>query len=153
MNKNIEASEKLFEMSQAGKSPEEMTAELAAMGSTLFVKPGHKFGNAILDNGVGSVELVTVEDGRVVNGDGGAPNDKVYFCGEVYHFADDGVTLVKGEPEKIPAPEGKLPAEVDKSRHPEWAGRDDVIQQTQRGTFVTKWNADGYFAGAVRKED
>lgn len=101
-DRNIEASKRLFEMAQEGKTPEEMTAELAAMGSTLFVKPGHKFGNAILDQGVGSVELVTVEDGKVINSDGGTENDKVYFCGEVYHFAADHETLVKGEPEPHP---------------------------------------------------
>ena len=142
-DRNIEASKRLFEMAQEGKTPEEMTAELAAMGSTLFVKPGHKFGNAILDQGVGSVELVTVEDGKVVNSDGGTENDKVYFCGEVYHFAEDHQTLVKGEPEPIPAPD-KLPAEVDKSRRLDLAGKND-LQRTQRGTFRVYYDADGYF--------
>ena len=106
-DRNIEASKRLFEMAQEGKTPEEMTAELAAMGSTLFVKPGWKFGNAILDQGVGSVELVTVEDGKCTSA-AGTDNDILYFCGEVYHFAEDHVTLVPGYPEKAEAPD-KLP--------------------------------------------
>ena len=148
MDRNIEASKKLFEMAQAGKTPEEMTAELAAMGSTLFVKPGHKFGNAILDQGVGSVELVTVEGGKVVNSDGGTENDKVYFCGEVYHFAEDHETLVKGEPEPIPAPDN-LPAEVDKSRRIDMAGKTDRVQ-TQRGWYTRTYDEDGYCVKVVK---
>lgn len=148
MDRNIEASKRLFEMAQEGKTPEEMTAELAAMGSTLFVKPGHKFGNAILDQGLGSVELVTVEDGKVINGDGGTENDKVYFCGEVYHFAEDHETLVKGEPEKIPAPD-KLPAEVDKSRRIDMAGKTDRVQ-TQRGWYTRTYDEDGYCVKVVK---
>ena len=148
MDRNIEASKRLFEMAQEGKTPEEMTAELAAMGSTLFVKPGHKFGNAILDQGVGSVELVTVEDGKVINGDGGTENDKVYFCGEVYHFAEDHETLVKGEPEPIQAPD-KLPAEVDKSRRIDMAGKTDRVQ-TQRGWYTRTYDEDGYCVKVVK---
>ena len=148
MDRNIEASKRLFEMAQEGKTPEEMTAELAAMGSTLFVKPGHKFGNAILDQGVGSVELVTVEGGKVVNSDGGTENDKVYFCGEVYHFAEDHETLVKGEPEPIPAPDN-LPAEVDKSRRIDMAGKTDRVQ-TQRGWYTRTYDEDGYCVKVVK---
>lgn len=148
IDRNIEASTKLYEMAQEGKTPEEMTAELAAMGSTLFVKPGHKFGNAILDQGVGSVELVTVEDGKVINGDGGTENDIIYFCGEVYHFAEDHETLVKGEPEPIPAPD-KLPAEVDKSRRIDMAGKTDRVQ-TQRGWYTRTYDEDGYCVKVVK---
>lgn len=148
MDRNIEASKKLFEMAQEGKTPEEMTAELAAMGSTLFVKPGWKFGNAILDQGIGSVELVTVEDGKVVNSDGGTENDKVYFCGEVYHFAADHETLVKGEPEPIPSPD-KLPAEVDKSRRIDMAGKTDRVQ-TQRVWYTRTYDEDGYCVKVVK---
>lgn len=149
IDRNIEASTKLYEMAQEGKTPEEMTAELAAMGSTLFVKPGHKFGNAILDQGVGSVELVTVEDGKVINSDGGTENDKVYFCGEVYHFAADHETLVKGEPEPIPAAD-KLPAEVDKSRRIDMAGKTDRVQ-TQRGWYTRTYDEDGYCVKVVKE--
>ena len=147
-DRNIEASKRLFEMAQEGKTPEEMTAELAAMGSTLFVKPGWKFGNAILDQGIGSVELVTVEDGKVVNGDGGTENDIIYFCGEVYHFAEDHETLVKGEPEPIPGPD-KLPAEVDKSRRIDMAGKTDRVQ-TQRGWYTRTYDEDGYCVKVVK---
>ena len=147
-DRNIEASKRLFEMAQEGKTPEEMTAELAAMGSTLFVKPGHKFGNAILDQGVGSVELVTVEDGKCTSA-AGTENDILYFCGEVYHFAEDHVTLVPGYPEKAEAPD-KLPEAPDKGRHPEWAGRDDIIQKTQNGTFRSTFDEDGYHVKSVK---
>lgn len=147
MDRNIEASQKLFEMAQEGKTPEEMTAELAAMGSTLFVRPGWKYGNAILDIGVGSVELVTVEDGRCVSA-GGAPQDRVYYCGEVYHFAGDGVTLVKGEPEEI-VTKDKLPEGPDKGRHPEWAGR-TIRQKTQRGVWDVTYDEDGYHVKSER---
>ena len=147
MDRNIEASKKLFEMAQEGKTPEEMTAELAAMGSTLFVKPGHKFGNAILDQGVGSVELVTVEDGKCTSA-AGTENDILYFCGEVYHFAEDHVTLVPGYPEKAEAPD-KLPEGPDKSRHPEWSGQ-TVRQKTQRGTYDVTYDADGYHVKSVK---
>lgn len=147
-DRNIEASNRLFEMAQEGKTPEEMTAELAAMGSTLFVKPGHKFGNAILDQGVGSVELVTVEDGKVINSDGGTENDIIYFFGEVYHFAEDHVTMVPGYPEKAEAPD-KLPAEVDKSRRIDMAGKTDRVQ-TQRGWYTRTYDEDGYCVKVVK---
>ena len=148
MDRNIEASKKLFEMAQAGKTPEEMTAELKAMGSNLFVKPGWKFGNAILDQGVGSVELVTVEDGKCTSA-AGTENDILYFCGGVYHFAEDHVTLVPGYPEKAEAPD-KLPDGPDKGRHLEWAGRDDIIQKTQKGTFRSTFDEDGYHVKSVK---
>lgn len=148
MDRNIEASKKLFEMAQSGKTPEEMTAELKSMGSNLFVKPGWKFGNAILDIGSGSVELVTVEDGKCTSA-AGTENDILYFCGEVYHFAEDHVTLVPGYPEKAEAPD-KLPEGPDKGRHPEWAGRDDIIQKTQKGTFRSTFDEDGYHVKSVK---
>ena len=85
---------------------------------------------------------------KVINSDGGTENDKVYFCGEVYHFAADHETLVKGEPEPIPAPD-KLPAEVDKSRRIDMAGKTDRVQ-TQRGWYTRTYDEDGYsYSGSL----
>ena len=66
----------------------------------------------------------------------------------MYHFAEDHETLVKGEPEPIPAPD-KLPAEVDKSRRIDMAGKTDRVQ-TQRGWYTRTYDEDGYCVKVVK---
>ena len=91
--KNIEISKVLYQCAQEGKGLEETNTALREAGSRLFVKPGHKVGNALLDIGVGSPEFVVVEDGKLTNGAGVPHQDYVYYAGKTYQLEDDGVTL------------------------------------------------------------
>lgn len=133
-----------------GKTIEEINAELKANGYTTILTDGTKTGNAVLVMGSTNIEIVTVKEGKLVNGAGAGSADYVIYLGTIYHTEDDGVTLVPGYPEAHGKDTSAPLKDVDKSRHPEWAGRNDIIQKTVKGTFMTSWDENGYFVKAVR---
>ena len=79
---------------QEGKTFAEINKDLEAAGSNVRLN-ANKTGNALLDTGTGSLEPVTVVDGKLTNGDGGIPRqDEVVYENKVWWLDDDRVTLI-----------------------------------------------------------
>ena len=84
-----------------GKTYDEINKELEEAGFPVHLNANKK-GNACLDTGTGSLDPVTVENGKLTNGDGGIPwQDEVFYNGKVWWLDDDRVTLIPKE-EKEP---------------------------------------------------
>lgn len=80
-----------------GKTYDEINKELEEAGSTVRLNANKK-GNAFLDTGTGSLDPVTVVDGKLTNGDGGIPRqDEVIYDNKVWWLDDDRVTLIPKE--------------------------------------------------------
>lgn len=131
-----------------GKTYAEISADLAAAGYGTNVN-GQKDGNAFVCMDESNREPCMVSDGKIVVGTAN-PMYTILYNGEEYHTAEDMVTLLKGPGVHDIQEREKLPKEVDKTRHPEYAGRDDVVQKTAIGKFRCSYDEDGYFHGAVR---
>lgn len=131
-----------------GKSCAEISAELAAAGYGTNVN-GKKDGNAFVCLDESNREPCMVSDGKIVVGTAN-PMYTILYNGEEYHTAEDMVTLLEGPGVPDIQEREQLPREVDKTRHPEYAGRDDVVQETAIGKFRCSYDEDGYFHGAVR---
>ena len=86
---------------QEGKTFAEINKDLEAAGSNVRLN-ANKTGNALLDTGTGTLDPVTVVDGKLTNGDGGIPRqDEVVYDNKVWWLDDDGVSLIDKE-EKEP---------------------------------------------------
>lgn len=138
-----------------GKTIDEINADLKAAGFDTILTDGTKTGNAVLVMGETNIEIVTVKNGKLVNGAGCGSADYVIYMGEIYHTENgDNTTLVKGKP--VPSAGGnKLPKEVDKSRRMDLIGasekdRTGIIQHTSVGDFKCDYKEDGYLKRAVR---
>ena len=95
MNKNIETI--IRDGMAEGKTFAEINKDLEAAGSNVRLN-ANKPGNAMLDTGTGSLDPVTVVDGKLTNGDGGIPRqDEVIFAGKTWWLDDDRVTLIPKE--------------------------------------------------------
>ena len=82
---------------QEGKTFAEINQDLEAAGSSVRLN-ANKTGNALLDTGTGSLDPVTVVDGKLTNGDGGIPRqDEVVYDNKVWWLDDDRVTLIPKE--------------------------------------------------------
>lgn len=80
-----------------GKTYDEINKELEEAGFTVHLN-ANKTGNALLDTGTGSLDPVTVVDGKLTNGDGGIPRqDEVVYENKVWWLDDDRVTLIPKE--------------------------------------------------------
>ena len=132
-----------------GKTYAEISADLAAAGYNTNTN-GKKDGNAVVYIDESNQEPCMVSDGKVVVGTV-SPIYTILYDGKEYHTAEDHVSLLDGPGVPDIQEREQLPAEVDKkTRHPEYAGRDDVIQETAIGKFRCSYDEDGYFHGAVR---
>lgn len=95
MNKNIETI--IRDGMAEGKTFAEINKDLEAAGSSVRLN-ANRTGNALLDTGTGSLDPVTVVDGKLTNGDGGIPRqDEVIFAGKTWWLDDDRVTLIPKE--------------------------------------------------------
>ena len=82
---------------QEGKTFAEINKDLEAAGSNVRLN-ANKTGNALLDTGTGTLDPVTVVDGKLTNGDGGIPRqDEVVYDNKVWWLDDDRVTLIPKE--------------------------------------------------------
>lgn len=82
---------------QEGKTFAEINEALEAAGSNVRLN-ANRTGNALLDTGTGSLDPVTVVDGKLTNGDGGIPRqDEVIYDNKVWWLDDDGVSLIPKE--------------------------------------------------------
>ena len=76
------------------KTYDEINKELEGAGSPVRLNTNKK-GNALLDTGTGSLDPVTVENGKLTNGNGGIPQqDEVFYNGKVWWLDDDRVKFV-----------------------------------------------------------
>lgn len=95
MNKNIETI--IRDGMAEGKTFAEINKDLEAAGSNVRLN-ANRTGNALLDTGTGSLDPVTVVDGKLTNGDGGIPRqDEVVYNNKVWWLDDDRVTLIPKE--------------------------------------------------------
>ena len=82
---------------QEGKTFAEINKDLEAAGSSVRLN-ANKTGNALLDTGTGTLDPVTVVDGKLTNGDGGIPRqDEVIYDNKVWWLSDDRITLIPKE--------------------------------------------------------
>lgn len=79
---------------------EEANEKLAAAGSNVHLDP-NKPGNAMLDTGTGTLDPVTVVDGKLTHPAGIPRQDEVIYDGKVWWLDDDQMTLIPKE-EKEP---------------------------------------------------
>ena len=80
-----------------GKTYDEINKDLEAAGSSVRLN-ANRTGNAMLDTGTGTLDPVTVVDGKLTNGDGGIPRqDEVIYDGKVWWLDGDGVSLIPKE--------------------------------------------------------
>ena len=85
----------------AGKlTVEEANQKLKDAGSNVYLNP-NKSGNAMLDTGTGSLDPVTVVDGKLTHPAGMPRQDEVIYDGKVWWLDDDQMTLIPKE-EKEP---------------------------------------------------
>lgn len=85
----------------AGKlTVEEANQKLKDAGSNVYLNP-NKPGNAMLDTGTGSLDPVTVVDGKLTHPAGIPRQDEVIYEGKVWWLDDDQMTLIPKE-EKEP---------------------------------------------------
>ena len=132
-----------------GKTIDEINADLKAAGFNTILTDGTKTGNAVLVMGETNIEIVTVKNGKLVNGAGCGSADYVIYMGEIYHTENgDNTTLVKGKP--APSAGGnKLPATPDMSRRIDLAGQ-TVVQKTAFGEYKVTYDENGYAVNAIR---
>lgn len=140
-----------------GKSFDEINKELKEAGFDTVLTDGTKSGNAVLFMGETNLEIVTVKDGKLVNGAGCGSSDYVVYMGDVYHTENgDNVTLVPGYPAPSSGDPTKIPDKFDKSRRMDLIGKPEsertgIIQHTSMGDFVCDYDEDGYLHSAVKK--
>ena len=140
----MSVTEILMKYSKGEYTKEEANEALKEIGSDIVLTDGMKTGNAVLVMGETNIEIVTVEDGKLVNGAGCGSSDYVIYMGEIYHTENgDNYTLVKGKPAPCPDSPNKLPATPDKSRRKDLAGK-TVTQKTATGDFAVTYDENGY---------
>ena len=106
--------------------------------------------NAWMDCGIGGAEPIKVENGKVVKPTGMHPTYYIYYNGEVWHVADDCVTLVPGKPE-IPTVEREpLPDLQECMKRDTSKSNETVRKSTKQGIFDIYYNDIGYAVKAVR---
>ena len=83
------------------KSLEDTNAALKAAGAGFHLDPMHNkltaekiaAGYGLLDSGTGSLDVVQVKSGKLVNADCGGMYALVWLKNKMYHVGKDGVTL------------------------------------------------------------
>ena len=122
------------------KTAEEINKELAAAGFDTRVGV-EKTGNAYVDVQVGSLEPVTVENGKIV---GGTIDEMytVYYDGKVWHTDKDDATLIEGPGIPSTVKKDKPMDDLDLKIRPDRANT-FVIQRTRKGTYKVIYDADG----------
>lgn len=137
---------------QEGKTFAEINKDLEAAGSDVRLN-ANKTGNALLDTGTGTLDPVTVVDGKLTNGDGGIPRqDEVVYENKVWWLDDDRVTLI---PKEVKEPwwaqyhtygglvdwEDELSQYIpdkDMMHRPEYAGK-----KVAKGKLLYRYDAEG----------
>lgn len=137
---------------QEGKTFAEINKDLEAAGSNVRLN-ANKTGNALLDTGTGTLDPVTVVDGKLTNGDGGIPRqDEVIFAGKTWWLDDDRVTLI---PKEVKEPwwaqhhtygglvhwQDELPQYIpdkDMMHRPEYAGK-----KVAKGKLLYRYDGNG----------
>lgn len=133
------------------KTYDEINKELEEAGSTVRLNANRK-GNAFLDTGTGSLDPVTVENGKVTNGGGIPRQDEVIYDGKVWWLDDDRVTLI---PKEVKEPwwaehhtygglvpwQDELPQYIpdkDMMHRPEYAGK-----KVAKGKLLYRYDGNG----------
>lgn len=83
------------------KSLEETNTALKEAGADFYIDPMHNkltaekiaAGYGLLDSGTGSLDVVQVRNGKLVNADCGGMYALVWLKNKMYHVGKDGVTL------------------------------------------------------------
>lgn len=78
-------------------------------------------------------------------------NHYFYIAGEKYIVDKDGETLLPYTGQDFSAPASDVKKELDQTRHPEYANRDDVEQVTAHGTYISSYGPNGEYLGSRRK--
>lgn len=137
---------------QEGKTFAEINKDLEAAGSNVRLN-ANKTGNALLDTGTGSLDPVTVVDGKLTNGVGGIPRqDEVIYDNKVWWLDDDRITLIPKQKEEpwwaqyhtyggLVDWEDELPQYIpdkDMMHHPEYAGK-----KVAKGNLLYRYDGNG----------
>lgn len=134
----------LAKWSKGEITTEEANKQLKEIDAGISLNPNKK-GNALIDSGVGSMDVANVVDGKLEGGS--APQCDIYYNGKVWHNIGDDPTLLPGGFPRVEAPAAKR--ELDMSRKPEFAGTTQK-QSIPGGTFEVEYDEDGYAKKATK---
>lgn len=123
---------------------EEANKQLKDIDAGISLNPDKK-GNALIDSGVGSMDVANVVDGKLEGGS--APQCDIYYGGKVWHNIGNDPTLLPGGFPRVDSEPAQK--ELDMKRKMEFANTVQV-QWIHGGKFEVKYDEDGYAVSATR---